>query len=153
MKRVLITGMSGTGKSSVLEELAAQGYRTVDTDEAGWKVPGPGGDLVWDEERIGELLATESGAALFVSGTVENQGTFYDRFDHVVLLSAPAEVIVERLATRTTNPYGKHPDELAEVLGYIDTVEPLLRRRATHEIDTSAPLAEVVAEVLRVLEG
>jgi dephospho-CoA kinase len=30
MKRVLITGMSGTGKSAVVEELAARGYRALD---------------------------------------------------------------------------------------------------------------------------
>jgi len=29
---------------------------------------------------------------VIVSGTVENQGTFYDRFGHVVLLSAPVHV-------------------------------------------------------------
>jgi predicted ATPase len=34
VKRVLVTGMSGTGKSSLLDELAARGYRTVDTDTA-----------------------------------------------------------------------------------------------------------------------
>ena len=32
MARVLITGMSGAGKSSVLQELARRGYRVVDTD-------------------------------------------------------------------------------------------------------------------------
>ena len=60
------------------------------------------------------------------------------------LLSAPAHVIVERLATRTNNSYGKHPDELVRVLEHIETVEPLLRRRATPEVDTSAPLDEGV---------
>ena len=37
MTRILITGISGTGKSSALAELARLGYRTVDTDEPGWR--------------------------------------------------------------------------------------------------------------------
>jgi len=83
-----------------------------------------------------------------VSGTVRNQGKFYPQFDHIILLSAPVSVIVERLASRTNNPYGKHPDELAEVLTYVETVEPLLRRGCTLEIDTSVPIDEVVQKVL-----
>ncbi len=76
---------------------------------------------------------------------------FYPQFDAIVLLSAPAVVIVERLMTRTNNPYGKHPDELAEVLGYLETVAPRPRRGATHEIDTRAPLDQVVATILRLV--
>ncbi len=48
-----------------------------------------------------------------VSGTVENQGRFYDRFEHVVLLSAPVEVLIERVASRTNNPYGRSADQQA----------------------------------------
>ena len=33
MKRVLLTGMSGTGKSTVINELAARGYKAVDIDD------------------------------------------------------------------------------------------------------------------------
>jgi hypothetical protein len=33
MKRVLLTGMSGTGKSTVINELTARGYKAVDTDD------------------------------------------------------------------------------------------------------------------------
>jgi len=33
---VLVTGMSGTGKSAVTAELACRGHRVVDTDEPGW---------------------------------------------------------------------------------------------------------------------
>jgi dephospho-CoA kinase len=36
MARILVTGMSGTGKSSVLAELGRRGYRVVDTDDPGW---------------------------------------------------------------------------------------------------------------------
>ena len=154
MKRVLITGMSGTGKSTVLERLAALGYKTVDTDYGDWHewVEGPDGrDWVWHEQRIADLLSTEDAEALFVSGTVSNQGKFYPRFDHVVLLSAPTTVLLERLATRNNNPYGKSPDDLARILHHVETVEPLLRRRATCEIDTSIPVEQVVERIVRLV--
>ena len=75
------------------------------------------------------------------------------QFDQIILISAPADVLVERLTTRTNNSYGKHADELADVLGYLETVEPRLRRVAGHEVDASAPLDEVVATVLRLVEA
>jgi broad-specificity NMP kinase len=159
MKRVLLTGMSGTGKSTVLGELAARGYKTVDTDYGDWLVQVPDGDRdgqmewVWDEERMRRLLATEDSEALFVGGTVSNQGKFNPSFDHVVLLSAPTPVLLERLRTRTNNPYGKDPAEVAEILGYVETVEPLLRRRATLEVDTSAPLHDVVETIERLVRA
>src|SRR5436305_843133 len=66
-------------------------------------------DWVWREDRIADLLATEDVDLLFLSGCAENMGTFLPQFDQVILLSAPADTIVERLQTRTTNAYGKHP--------------------------------------------
>lgn len=119
-------------------------------DAPGWSAYAPDGDWIWREDRIREALASEEGEVLFISGCATNQVRFYPQFDAIVLFSAPAEVLIQRLATRTNNPYGKHPDELADVLGYLKTVEPRLRRSATHEIDTRAPLDEVVAAVLRL---
>lgn len=146
VKRVLITGMSGTGKSSLLHELAARGYRTVDTDYGDYFETADG-ERLWREDRISALLAGEPGV-LFVQGTTRNQVLFYPRFNHIVLLSAPAEVLAERLATRTTNPYGKDPAELAETLEYQQTVEPLLRAAATLEVVTTVPVAQVADIVL-----
>ena len=96
------------------------------------------------------LLSTEGANLLFVSGCAANMGNFLPQFDHVVLLSAPAEVIVGRLATRTTNAYGKRPEEVARTLESMETVEPRLRLVAGHEVDASAPLDEVVETVLRI---
>jgi hypothetical protein len=94
------------------------------------------------------LLSTEDADVLFVSGCKSNQGKFHSQFDHVVLLSAPVSLLMERLATRTTNPYGKHPDELARILGHVHTVEPMLRRTASLEVDTSAPIEQVIETIL-----
>ena len=154
MMRVLITGMSGTGKSTVIAELAARGYRAVDTDDDGWhawvEVDGEL-DWVWRADRMRELLASDEPGLLFVSGTSVNQGTFYPRFAHVILLSAPTPLIVTRLRHRTTTPYGKSPEDLARVLGHIETVEPRLRRTATAEIRTDAPLDQVVQRILALV--
>jgi adenylate kinase family enzyme len=149
VKRVLLTGMSGTGKSSVIRALAARGYKAVDTDD-GWCEPLPDGSQQWREDAIGELLAAEDADVLFVAGCEENQVRFHPRFDLIILLSAPAEVLIERLRTRATNHYGKAPGELGRVLDDLYAVEPLLRRASDHEIRTSMPLSEVVAAVLRL---
>jgi dephospho-CoA kinase len=149
MRRILVTGMSGTGKSTALAELAARGFRVVDTDEPGWKQP-RGDDLVWREDRMSELLARDDERTLFVSGCVSNQGRFYDRFDAVVLLSARAEVLLERIEARTSNPYGKDPAERELVLHHLATVEPRLRASATHELDASRPIDEVVEQLIEI---
>ncbi len=85
---------------------------------------------------------------LFVSGCKSNQGKFYPQFAQVILLSAAVPVIIECLAARTNNPYGKDPAELARVLGYIQIVEPRLRAGAALEVATNAPLTEIIATVL-----
>lgn len=147
MKRVLLTGMSGTGKSTVIGQLASLGYKAIDTDDNGLTV-WTGTEWLWREDRIQRLLSIEDAEVLFISGCTRNQVTFYPRLDHVILLSAPVQVIVDRLATRTTNQYGKHPEELAEVLRNQRAVEPLLRKGASLEVDTRAPLDRVIETIL-----
>jgi shikimate kinase len=159
MAKVLVTGMSGTGKSSALTELGRRGYRVVDTDDPGWTtwVPSPeelgGGEWLWVENRMTELLRRHDRDTLFVQGCVRNQVKFYDRFEAVVLLSAPVEVILDRVARRTTNEYGKAPAERELVLHHVATVEPRLRDGCTHELDATRPLCEVVADLIAISEG
>lgn len=154
MRRVLVTGMSGTGKSSVLGELARRGHRTVDTDTDEWcewttdREGQP--DWVWREAPMRALLSSET-RLLFVGGCKSNQGDFYSGFDRVVLLSAPAEVLLARLRTRTNNPYGKTPEQQAEVLEYLETVQPLLRAGADLELDSGHLSVAELADALEAL--
>lgn len=146
MVRLLVTGMSGVGKSSVLRILGERGYTVVDTDYGDWKTA----NGLWDDGRMSTLLSDHDDVV--VSGTVENQGAFYDRFDHVVLLAAPLPIIVERISTRTTNSYGRSPTEIAEIIDNVHAVEPLLRSTATIELDATEPLLDVVAQVETLLQ-
>lgn len=152
MPKVLVTGMSGTGKSSVLAELARRGHRVVDTDYGGWcedvTAPDSGEtERLWNEGRMRTLLADDAQDTLVVSGCTANQGRFYDRFDAVVLLTLPAQVLLERIASRATNPYGKGPGERERILRDLHTVEPLLRATSTVELDARRPLQEIVDAV------
>ena len=154
-----MTGLSGTGKSSALTELGRRGYRVVDTDDPGWREYRTYvepvdelhlGEWLWVEERITWLLDSDDGRSLFVGGGARNQSKFYDRFDAVVLLSAPAEVMLDRVARRSTNPYGKSPVERAMILADLAEVEPHLREGCTHELDASRPLAAVVDDLIAI---
>ena len=146
---VLVTGMSGTGKSAALAELGRRGHQVVDTDCGGYSEEVPSSDAggweqLWREDRIEALLDGHDDGVLFISGCVSNQGKFYPRFDAVVLLTAPTNVILERVASRESNAFGKRDAERDRILHDLATVEPLLRAGATTEIDTRAPLDEVV---------
>ena len=119
----------------------------VDTDEDRWSedVPTPAGGVerLWREDAIAELLAGSSRGPLFVSGCVANQGRFSSRFDAVVLLTVPEDVLLDRIASRHTNDFGKTDDERSRILRDLHQVEPLLRSGATAVIDTRRPVGDV----------
>jgi hypothetical protein len=102
---------------------------------------------VWREDAITRLLASHRHGHLFVSGCKTNQGKFYSQFDHIALLSAPADILLARVRARDTNPYGKVPAQQALILRHLAEVEPRLRATATVKIDASAPIAEVVKQL------
>ena len=129
---VLVTGLSGTGKTAALAELARRGHRVVDTDLGGYAEEVPfsdegGWEQLWREDRIAALLDQHDEGVLFLSGCVANQGKFYPRFEAVVLLSAPVDVILERVATRDTNNFGKSERERRRIRHFVR----VLRRRST----------------------
>jgi shikimate kinase len=166
MGLVWVTGNSGSGKSSVCEVLNAMGHRAIDTDLEGYsrwvcrdsgevvdELPHPVPDrYAWRiEAELVRELAIESGSSLvFLCGSVENSSDILDYFDQIVSLVADDETIERRLLTRTTNSFGKHPDELADVLAWNQTVADRWRARGASIVDSTRPLAEVVRAVLDI---
>ena len=162
MKRVLITGMSGTGKSSVIQELAARGYQAYDLDTPEWSewidtdprdmlTPAEGKDWVWREDRVHALLSKPADGTLFIGGCAENMAQLFPLIDAVVLLSAPVATIMERLAKRSPGSYGSVAEERRKVADLISTIEPQLRLSADYEVDTRRPINATVDEILRIM--
>jgi shikimate kinase len=162
MKRILITGMSGTGKTAVVRELAARGHRAVDLDTSEWSewvdvdpsdtlTPAEGKDWVWREDRVRALLSAHDQGLLFVSGCAENMVRLFPLIDTIVLLSAPLATIMARVEARSADGYGHAEDERRKIAELISVVEPLLREGADHEIDSSGPVQRTVDAILRVV--
>ena len=103
--------------------------------------------------RRNALRSEHVASTLFISGCVANQGLFHSRFDAVVLLTAPLDVLLERVISRSTNPYGKTSAERAEIITYTGTIEPLLRAGATAQIDTAHVQPDEVADELERIAG
>lgn len=161
MKRVLITGMSGTGKSAVVRELAARGYPAVDLDTPEWSewvdadpadvlTPRDGKDWLWREDHVRKFLSEHQLGTLFITGCAENMNRFFPLIEMIVLLSAPMEVIMKRLEARSPDGYGNTYEERQKISVLVSTIEPLLRDCADHEIDTTRPVDATVDEILRV---
>ncbi|RKQ84886.1 shikimate kinase [Solirubrobacter pauli] len=145
--RVLLTGMSGVGKSTLVQELRRRGHTAYDADDDGFSEPRADGRWGWRLQPVRDLLERHDHGLLFFAGCSEEQAQL--TFDVRVLLTAPEALLVERLRERRSNPYGRNASERAQVLDDLATVEPLLRRSADLIVDTTASPADVADAVLR----
>ena len=168
MPLVWVTGSSGVGKSTVCDLLKSRGELAVDADFEGFSHwvdrksgrvvtnppdPVPAGWLErfgWNISRaeVEILSRTMRDKTAFLCGSAENEEAVRDLFDHMICLVADNETIRDRLGTRTTNPFGKHPEELAAALGWNDDVESSYRRLSATIIDGTQPPAEVADAIL-----
>jgi dephospho-CoA kinase len=170
MALVFITGISGAGKSTVRDALKSRGYEAHDTDEDGitsWrhketnepthrptKLEDRTNDFYaqhdWkmSRERI-ELLAEQAkDKPVFLCGATSNNNEMRDLFDKVVCLTLDEATLKERLANRTTNDFGKSPDELANILSWHKSSEDEYRSSGAVMIDATRPIHAVVEDIL-----
>ena len=146
--RVLLTGMSGVGKSTLVRELRRRGFTAYDADDDGFSEPRADGRWGWRVERVADVLKQGEAAPdlVFFAGCSEEQVTL--PFDYRVLLMAPAEILVQRLTARTTNGYGRSAEQRAQILADLADVEPLLRRSADLILVTTEPTPRIADALL-----
>ena len=162
MKIYLIEGVSGTGKTSVCEELKKRGYKAIEDDEeiAHYADPKTGlptdehipDNWLWNEEKLKNAIGQEGDEPIFICGGAMNQEDFKHHFSKVFTLHIDDETLKHRLLTRTNNPFGKHPDELALMLNWNTGTVKYSEQRGTTLIDATKPVKEVVDEILNYVE-
>lgn len=159
-RNYLVEGLSGTGKSSVYDELIRRGHWAISTDRA-WAyfaepstgLPGgPAGfeNHLWDEGKAAAELERAEPDVLFVCGSSRNRDVFLPYFTKVFNLCIDDDTMRSRLRERTNNTFGKQPWELELMLK--------LNRRGEKpagaiEIDATQPINDVVDELLRLTDS
>lgn len=178
MPLIYITGMSGSGKSSVLRKLEELGYATYGVDELGYAdwvdrqtgeiIPFPEEEdsvdihewyvkhrWVLSKDRIGRLKkqVDADDKLAFLGGMSEGIDDVWRYFDNVLLLTIDIETIQERITNRTDNDFGKAPDEMAAIMSALEPYETKCKRLGAITVDATQPLKKVVQEIIEIGES
>lgn len=164
--KFLITGVAGTGKSTLAKELSRHGYAAYDVEEGfsyhinkqtGERAAYPANptpewyenhERVFDEKVLMNLMKKHRDEVLFICSITANQAKYYPEFDKIFLLTAPDEVITERLGSRTNNYFGRHPLELQRVIGRHQQFDDELKALGAQPVDSTRPISIVADEIL-----
>lgn len=161
-KNYLVEGVSGSGKTSVCNELRRRGYHAINGDRelayqgdpaSGVAVDGVTGLAVhahhlWRVDLVRAMVADGSEPVTFFCGGSRNFESFLELFDEVFVLTIDAPTLRQRLGERPGDEWGGQ--------GRSDERELIERLHATGVdtpagtvIDATAPVAAVVDEILQ----
>ncbi len=165
-RNYLVEGLSGTGKSSVFEELIRRGHKAISTDRA-WayyadpETGRPGGPIhhdnwMWDRHKAVRELEDQEPEALFVCGSSRNRNDFLPYFTKVFNLRIDDDTMRRRLQQRTADDWELGPDDrydelLAMMIGLMLELNQSDEKPAgAIDVDATQPLNQVVDELLRL---
>jgi gluconate kinase len=161
-RNFLIDGASGTGKTTVANELQRRGYHAVHGDrELAYRgdpetgEPTEGGGFwywVWDVAKVEALVADHSEAVTFFCGGSRNSHKFIDLLDDVFVLELDdLDVVMRRIAQRVAvdpTDCGATQAERDIIVQQHETNAGVPDGRV---VDASMPIERVVDEILRLV--
>jgi dephospho-CoA kinase len=172
MSLIYITGLSGSGKSTVCNEIKRMGFEAHDADGEGinnwYKISS--GEIAsreetdkphtddwykkysWQtsEKKIKELALRAKNKLIFVCGTSANEYKVWHIFDKTICLVVNKETIKKRLKTRTTNDFGKDKMELKMILDWNKTYPGDYLKMGAITVNANQSLDEVLDSILKI---
>jgi shikimate kinase len=153
-KHILITGLSGTGKTHLYKFFKEKGKNSYDADEAlgRWvdkktgkpKTPtkkeeeqARGIDWGWDGRKLNRILKQNNEVYLF-GGLSEHTTQFVRLFDKIYYLYAGKELILQRLRSKDrNNDFGRHPEQRRLIISWIKYAAERAKREGFEFIDAA----------------
>ena len=174
-KSIYITGIAGSGKSTMSKELTALGYRAhdIEDDKCGLfmmvrKDTGErfmdydNSDLqkvknarwVCDLVKLKELIKKQSDELAFYCGVASDNTTLMHFFDLSILLRASPEVLNNRLLLREgTDDFANTLPGRKRVLGHKNEREEKMIKAGMIPVDADANPKEVALKIIDLVEN
>jgi dephospho-CoA kinase len=172
MSLIYITGPTGAGKTTIKDELIKKGYIAYDTDEddiaqhqdkyTGQQIEYPADESErtpeWRERHafnlsktiIKELAAKAQSQNIFVCGAASNDLELAEYFAKIICLEADDTTVKSRIETRTTNSYGRAPDEMQEILDRHDEIVRKYRSFGAVMLDATMPKQDILDAIISI---
>lgn len=160
-RNYLIEGVSGTGKTSVCNELQRRGYHAINGDrelayqgdpETGKPTDGFTHEHhIWDVDKVKGLVANKNEVVTFFCGGSRNFSKFIDLFDGVFVLEVDLGTLHRRLDGRPEGEWGGKRTERELIYRLHQSKEDIPKNGVI--IDATAPLARVVDEIVRLSDA
>jgi dephospho-CoA kinase len=161
IRNYLIEGVSGTGKTSVCNELQRRGYHAIHGDrelayqgdpETGTRTDGVTHEHhIWDVDKVKALVANQDDPVTFFCGGSRNFSKFIDLFDGVFVLEVDLDTLNQRLDERPENEWGGKQTERELIARLHQTKEDIPKNGII--IDATVSIAHVVDEIVRQREA
>ena len=179
MPLIYITGVSGTGKSTIMQVLRARGYEAHGVDEekyADWVNRATGKldafprrnkriDLhrwyekhheVLDARNISQLQrsAKTQHKLIFLCGSARGERKLWHYFDVTIVLLADARTLKHRIAKRSNSVFGKTSQELAGILRWrARNNARYYCRLGAATVGATKPVDKVVDDILAIVQA
>ena len=169
MGLIFLTGIAGSGKSTLFKELVRRGHEAIDADEklsfwvntaSGERVSASDHTLTTDPEffeehdwyidvEAVERLAQEAkNKTIYICGSVANEEQVRHSFEKVYCLFVDEASLTSRIQSRTDKDFGKTEHELAHLLKLNRQVQRKYELMGAVIIDATQPVTVIADRII-----
>ena len=163
--KIFLTGVPGTGKTTIVEQLSKEGSHAKDIDAFSSWIKKRGGkavinegkpnkgftdehDWICDIQKLKEFMNQTEDTAI-IAGAPTNLKEVLGLFDEVIVLQCSPEILIHRLNTRPDefNDFGKDKETQDFILNTYKNFEKEMLEHGAVPVNADQPFKRVLKEV------